>query len=299
MECLGAGNAHGIDRLSHLFPHQLNGARRHTLMSIIQPHLNDLRALLESLRGIEGAQHAIDEGLRIIDSLSGETAQCKLWQQEATMCFNAGYLRGHLDTSEGVFQDIPAHEMSSRHQEDISFMGDFFHATDELQQRCQEILQWRKTGVLEGEALRSHATKMQEKFGSTLTFSEALDIAERDTTLQAYRFITQCHASHPLAAKRSTLMHISKLSLDTTRAYLQLHGEMEFEKNPTGDFTTPIYASAPAPSFEGEKAVLNRRPAFYLHSADFAALCLHANSKGKVRFSKEPLDACQVPVYAS
>ncbi len=268
-------------------------------MSIIQPHLNDLRSILESLKCVEEAQQAIEDGLRIIDNLSGETAQWKLWQQEATMCFNAGYLRGHLDTSEGVFEDIPTAEMSSRHQEDVSLMGDFFHATDELQRRCNEILQWRKTGVLEGEVLRSHAAKMQEKFGSNLNFSEALDIAERDTTMQAYRFITQSHASHPLTAARSALMHISKISLDTTRAYMQLHGEMEFEKNATGEFTTPIYASAPAPSFEGDKAVLNRRPAFYLHSADFAALCLHANSKGKVRYSKEPLDACQVPVYAS
>ena len=54
---------------------------------------------------------------------------------------------------------------------------------DELKARCAEILQWQKTGILTGNALRNFAA---EKYPGD---AHALQMAEADTAREAYRVL--------------------------------------------------------------------------------------------------------------
>jgi hypothetical protein len=53
--------------------------------------------------------------------------------------------------------------------------------TPELRERCAEILAWKSSGILEGNALRAYAEKLRGKFGGVFDAGEALSFAEKET----------------------------------------------------------------------------------------------------------------------
>jgi hypothetical protein len=61
----------------------------------------------------------------------------------------------------------------------------------DLRTRCEEILAWRKTGVLPGEALRTLA---REKYGDEY---DAIQRAERDTETEALNFVVAAPTTQP------------------------------------------------------------------------------------------------------
>lgn len=61
----------------------------------------------------------------------------------------------------------------------------------DLRTRCDELLAWRKTGVLPGEALRTLA---REKYGDEY---DALQRAERDTETEALNFVIATPTTQP------------------------------------------------------------------------------------------------------
>lgn len=67
-------------------------------------------------------------------------------------------------------------------------------ATSDLRERCAEILHWRKTGVLNGDALRSYAeTKHYAQK------DDVLQMAESDTVREAFAVIVASAAVQPAA----------------------------------------------------------------------------------------------------
>lgn len=66
-----------------------------------------------------------------------------------------------------------------------------FGITLDLQERCAEILRWRKSGVLTGDALRSYA-----KGKHYAQEDDALQMAEADTAREAFAVIASL-ALHP------------------------------------------------------------------------------------------------------
>lgn len=52
---------------------------------------------------------------------------------------------------------------------------------EDLRRRSAEILGWKRTGILAGEALRDHARKLVEKFGGSFDMGQALSLAESET----------------------------------------------------------------------------------------------------------------------
>ena len=57
--------------------------------------------------------------------------------------------------------------------------------TDDLQQRCAEIVEWQRTGVLPGNALRDYAA------AHLAGRHDSLQMAERDTSAQAMQWIAK------------------------------------------------------------------------------------------------------------
>ncbi len=57
--------------------------------------------------------------------------------------------------------------------------------TDDLQQRCAEVVEWQRTGGLPGDALRNHAA------AHWAGRHDSLQMAERDTSSQAMQWIAK------------------------------------------------------------------------------------------------------------
>lgn len=62
-------------------------------------------------------------------------------------------------------------------------------AGDNLKERCREILNWQKTGILEGEAVRALADEIRAKHGQVFSQSEAISHAEKQTAKDAMQFV--------------------------------------------------------------------------------------------------------------
>ncbi|QRY69217.1 hypothetical protein JVX98_13430 [Ensifer sp. PDNC004] len=60
---------------------------------------------------------------------------------------------------------------------------------DELIERINEVFGWRKTGVLTGEALRSRATEIRDRYGNVFDMADALSMAEKETAEEAMRLV--------------------------------------------------------------------------------------------------------------
>lgn len=57
--------------------------------------------------------------------------------------------------------------------------------TDDLRQRCAEVVEWQRTGVLPGDALRNYAA------AHWAGLHDSLQMAERDTSAQAMQWIAK------------------------------------------------------------------------------------------------------------
>ena len=57
--------------------------------------------------------------------------------------------------------------------------------TDNLQQRCAEIVEWQRTGVLSGSTLRNHAKT------HWAGYHDSLQMAERDTFTKAVEWVAK------------------------------------------------------------------------------------------------------------
>ena len=65
--------------------------------------------------------------------------------------------------------------------------------TDNLQQRCAEIVEWQRTGVLSGSTLRNHAKT------HWAGYHDSLQMAERDTFTKAVEWVAKWGASPAVA----------------------------------------------------------------------------------------------------
>ena len=53
--------------------------------------------------------------------------------------------------------------------------------SDDLKERCREILEWKKTGILPGEALRTRARELRTKLQDSFDMGQVLHMAEQAT----------------------------------------------------------------------------------------------------------------------
>lgn len=82
---------------------------------------------------------------------------------------------------------------------------------NDLRQRCIEILQWQRTGVLEGHAL--------QKYAETKWYADEHDkfrMAEADTAKEAYAFVVQ-HEKENLKEENRLLKDALKQMLEEFR----------------------------------------------------------------------------------
>ena len=67
--------------------------------------------------------------------------------------------------------------------------------TDNLQQRCAEIVEWQRTGVLSGSTLRNHAKT------HWAGYHDSLQMAERDTFTKAVEWVAKWGTSPAVAGE--------------------------------------------------------------------------------------------------
>ena len=67
--------------------------------------------------------------------------------------------------------------------------------TDNLQQRCAEIVEWQRTGVLSGRTLRNHAKT------HWAGYHDSLQMAERDTFTKAVEWVAKWGTSPAVAGE--------------------------------------------------------------------------------------------------
>lgn len=61
----------------------------------------------------------------------------------------------------------------------------------DIVERAKEIIEWRKTGILTGDALRARAREIREKLGDVFNMGEALHQAENATNKEALQFVIE------------------------------------------------------------------------------------------------------------
>lgn len=75
-------------------------------------------------------------------------------------------------------------------------------------ERAKEIIEWRKTGILTGEALRERAREIREELGDVFNMGEALHQAENATNKEALLFVIKNYdAIKRLTAERDNTRH--------------------------------------------------------------------------------------------
>lgn len=87
-----------------------------------------------------------------------------------------GYIDGVSGRDDGIDQEFTV---------TVTSLTQNLTPSDNLAARCSEIMNWRKTGLLEGDQLRNLAREIQTKFQNVLDFSTCLHLAEKQTTEEA------------------------------------------------------------------------------------------------------------------
>jgi len=89
--------------------------------------------------------------------------------------------------------------------------------TDDLRTRCAEILEWKKTGILTGGALRSCARKLNERLGLSSDMGQALAMAESETAREAMEAVLS-HGAEAVEPEQKPVAWIDQQEL----RYLQM-----------------------------------------------------------------------------
>lgn len=85
-----------------------------------------------------------------------------------------------------------------------------------LKEEAEELLNWHKTGVLEGPFVRRRADKIRERLGNAFDTGTALTMAENEVKMEALQFV--CDKSDMAAGLASALEKNRKLSSALQRA---------------------------------------------------------------------------------
>ena len=107
--------------------------------------------------------------------------------------------------------------------------------TDNLQQRCAEIVEWQRTGVLSGSTLRNHAKT------HWAGCHDSLQMAERDTFTKAVEWVAKWGASPAVAREPVSWMGTH----DKTDLYYRKPTQADVV--PLYDHPQPTTQAAPAP----------------------------------------------------